>query len=920
MTRHTLDGPAGAELRAIQWFTLTHAAGLLAFAVLMGGLLWYLHQVEEDQQRQTLYRDIEWAQQSIRLRLRDAQDELSASGPQELAAGRAEVAQAAARAFLGRYNEIAYLSAVDRDRRVRWLVTAPGVSGVTPRAPGTRLEDSAGFGSFHQARDSNRPAWSSPFLGDANELLVELHVPLAGDGAFAGTLIAGYSLRRVLTVHLAPELRERYQISLTDQGGSVLESTSPRHIHEANLSYELPLDPPGGGVRLRANVFDTRPRLLERSLMLAVVGLALGSGLSLALLWRHARRRLSAEAERDRLFRLSADPMCVLDEHGRIGRLNPAFTQLFGEDGARRSLTDIAHPYDRERLVQALREASHPGGAAAIEARFAHGTGWRWLQWSLRGDAADGRTTLYGVAHDVTERKRAETALAAETSFRQAMEDSMLTGMRAFDLEGRIIYVNRAFCAMTGYEREQLMGRTAPYPYWPPDDADAHREHLQRLLAGEAPASGFEVRIQRRDGSAFDARMYVSPLIDREGRQTGWMSSITDITEPKRSREALAAAHERFTTVLDTLDAAVWVLAQDDAGDDAQRDRAGPQEASGGADAGSAGFASQPLFENRAFRALFRERPEAARVVAAEAIAQGEQETFETRVPGLERWLEVRSRTLRWVDGRAARILMASDVTRRREAEDRQREQQLKLGFTARLVTMGEMASSIAHELNQPLTAIANYCNGLAARLRSRERGGDARSGADEILEVIGRTSAQAERAGMVIRRIRAFVKRSEPERRPCRAADLVAEAVGLADIEARRHGLRIETDVPPDLPPLLADPILIEQVLLNLIRNGLEAMQGSRRRMLRLAVRQRGEWLEFSVSDTGPGLTAEAAQKLFEPFFTTKAEGMGMGLNICRSIVESHQGRLWADEGPQPGCTLRFTLPAADTTRARAA
>jgi PAS domain S-box-containing protein len=917
MLRNTFDGSARAELRAIQWFSLTHAAGLLAFAALMGGFLWYLHQVEEDQQRQTLYRDIEWAQQSIRLRLREAQDELSASGPRELAASRAELAQSAARAFLSRYSELAYLASSDRDRQVRWLITAPGVPGAAPRTPGSRLEDSAGFGSFHQARDSNRPAWSAPFLGEANELLVELHVPLPGKDGFGGTLIAGYSLRRVLTVHIAPELRERYQISLTDQGGSVLESTSPRHIHEANLSYELPLDPPGGGVRLRANVFDARPRLLERSLMLAVVGLTLGSGLSLALLWRHARRRLRAEAERDRLFRLSADPMCVLDEHGRIGRLNPAFVQLFGENSARRSLPDIAHPYDRDRLAQALRDAARPDGAASIEARFEHGAGWRWLQWSLRGDTVEGRTTLYGVAHDVTERKRAETELAAETSFRQAMEDSMLTGMRAFDLEGRIIYVNRAFCAMTGYEREQLVGRMAPYPYWPSDDADTHREHLQRLLAGEAPAAGFEVRIQRRDRSCFDARMYVSPLIDRDGRQTGWMSSITDVTEPKRNREALAAAHERFTTVLDTLDAAVWVLT-----DDASERVAGtvPDDDSGqGADGGSAAV-PEPLFANRAFRALFRDHPREAHALAAEALAQGEQESFETRVAALGRWLEVRSRSLRWVDGRAARILMASDVTRRREAEDRQREQQLKLGFTARLVTMGEMASSIAHELNQPLTAIANYCNGLIARLRSRERDPGPAGAADEVLAVIGRTAAQAERAGMVIRRIRAFVKRSEPERRPCRAADLVAEAVGLAEIDARRQGLRIETDVPPGLPALLADPILIEQVLLNLIRNGLEAMQGSRRRVLRLAVCQRGDWLEFAVSDTGPGLTAEAAEKLFEPFFTTKAEGMGMGLNICRSIVESHQGRLWADQGPQPGCTLRFTLPAAESAAEKAA
>jgi C4-dicarboxylate-specific signal transduction histidine kinase len=265
-------------------------------------------------------------------------------------------------------------------------------------------------------------------------------------------------------------------------------------------------------------------------------------------------------------------------------------------------------------------------------------------------------------------------------------------------------------------------------------------------------------------------------------------------------------------------------------------------------------------------------------------------------------------------------MLMASDVTRRHAAEDRQREQEEKLGLTSRLVTMGEMASSLAHELNQPLTAIANYCMGLSARIRTRQRSGQPPE-PDETLEALGKTAAQAERAGMVIRRIREFVKRSEPERRPCEAAAIIDETLGLAEIEARKHGIRIAVDLAPALPTLLADPILVEQVLLNLIRNALEAMQGQRRRELRVGVSLRADWVEFSVSDTGPGLSAEAAAKLFEPFFTTKQEGMGMGLNICRSIVESHQGRLWTEPAADGGCVFRFTLPVpGEAELARAA
>ncbi|MEI8302831.1 MAG: PAS domain S-box protein [Burkholderiales bacterium] len=894
MQPRTQDSSPPAELRAIKWFTLTHAAGLVAFGLLMGGFFWYLHHVMEDQQRQALYRDIEWAQQSIRLGLREHQDEIAGNAVEWALARRGPPPPA--RDFLARHPDLAYLAFVGPEREVRWLIAARGVPGVAMRAPGSHLEDSAGFGSFHEARDERRPLYTAPFLGDENEVLVELHTPVLREGVFAGMLVAGYSLRRILTVYLSPEVRERYQVSLTDQGGNELVSSSPRRIHEANLSYELPLDPPGRGVRLRAFVFDARPRLLERSLMLAVIGLSLASAVSLALLWRHARRRLTAEAERDRLFRLSGDLMCVIEAAGRFSRVNPAFSALFGPLAERRSLTDLAHPHDRQAVARALLKAAERGpDGADLEARFEHPQGWRWLQWSLRGDPEGSTGHVYGVAHDVTSRKNTETALAAETSFRQAMEDSMLTGMRAFDMEGRVIYVNRAFCEMTGYPSNELVGRTAPYPYWPADDHEAQYSNLDMILAGRAPSSGVEVRIQRRDGSRFDARMYVSPLVDRDRRQTGWMSSITDITEPKRIREALASAHERFTTVLDELDAAIWVL----------------PDAPGGV---------EPLFANHAFRAILGDDAEAAAVLAGAAAGHPDGLPCELAHAASGRWFEVRSRGIRWVDGRQARMLMASDVTRRHAAEDRQREQEEKLGLTSRLVTMGEMASSLAHELNQPLTAIANYCMGLSARIRTRQRSGQPPE-PDETLEALGKTAAQAERAGMVIRRIREFVKRSEPERRPCEAAAIIDETLGLAEIEARKHGIRIAVDLAPALPTLLADPILVEQVLLNLIRNALEAMQGQRRRELRVGVSLRADWVEFSVSDTGPGLSAEAAAKLFEPFFTTKQEGMGMGLNICRSIVESHQGRLWTEPAADGGCVFRFTLPVpGEAELARAA
>ena len=222
---------------------------------------------------------------------------------------------------------------------------------------------------------------------------------------------------------------------------------------------------------------------------------------------------------------------------------------------------------------------------------------------------------------------------------------------------------------------------------------------------------------------------------------------------------------------------------------------------------------------------------------------------------------------------------------------------------------MGEMASSLAHELNQPLTAIANYCMGLTARIRARVSR-DQPLDPDELLEALGKTAAQAERAGMVIHRIREFVRRSEIERRVCRVHMIVADAVGLAEIDAERHGVRIGVELADELPSISADPILVEQVLLNLLKNGMDAMREVDHREIRVEVALKGQAIEFAVSDRGRGIDPSVRDRLFEPFFTTKSEGMGMGLNICRSIVEAHGGRLWAESREGEGCTFRFTIP----------
>jgi len=515
-------------------------------------------------------------------------------------------------------------------------------------------------------------------------------------------------------------------------------------------------------------------------------------------------------------------------------------------------------------------------------------------------------------------RLQAQQALVSETSFRRAMENSMLTGMRALDLQGRITYVNAAFCQMTGWNESDLVGRTAPFPYWPEADAEHLRARLEEELAGKTTPGGIQMRVKRRDGTQFDARLYVSPLIDARGTQTGWMTSMTDITEPNRIREQLSASHERFTTVLEALDASISVapLGSDELLFANKLYRLWFGTPAGGhlRLVSQAGVAPSPRTEDA------QDDVDAFAGLPTNLLPESEAESAEVYIETLGKWLEVRTRYLSWVDGRLAQMVIATDITARRMAEEQAAAQTERAQNASRLITMGEMASSVAHELNQPLTAINNYCNGMLSRIRAQQ------ITEQDLLGALERTAKQAQRAGQIIQRIRSFVKRSEPNRTLAEVAVMVDEALELAEIELRRRNVRLTHYVAPRLAPLLVDPILIEQVLLNLLKNAAESVDAAQRPSaqrnvkLRVAPQRVNERavIEFSVTDSGRGLTPEVSARLYEAFYSTKADGMGIGLSLCRSIVESHLGRMKAENlyngAEATGCVFSFWLPCVQT------
>ncbi len=507
--------------------------------------------------------------------------------------------------------------------------------------------------------------------------------------------------------------------------------------------------------------------------------------------------------------------------------------------------------------------------------------------------------TLVLLRRHAFHRAETEEQLRAAYAFRQAMAQSMVTGLRAIDLEGRITFVNAAFCRMTGFDESELVGIKPPYPYWPDEEFNKLQNNIDVALAGQAPASGFEMRIMRKSGERFDVRLYFSPLIDTAGKQIGWMASMNDITEPKRARVELERAHERFVTVIDGLDTAVHV-----------------------ANANT----NEILFANRAFQHIFgfdtvgrdsalvtaacRPAPEA--LVIDPATLNPDDlpcELFDGEIQHAltGHWYHVHERAIRWVDGRTVRVQIAADITDRKHIDEVNLQQQKRLEQTSRLITMGEMASSLAHELNQPLSAIANYCAGCVKRMQS----GNYQF--DDLLAAMQKASDQAERAGKIIRRMRDMVKKSDPNRQPVQLGELIDEARAFADIEAQRSSTQLLLDIPENLPKIVVDRIMIEQVLLNLIKNGIEAMHGTaiERRKLSIQARLVDERLvEVSIADQGHGISDGDSEKIFVPFYTTKSEGMGIGLAICRSIIEFHQGRLWVEARREGGSVFRFTVP----------
>lgn len=479
---------------------------------------------------------------------------------------------------------------------------------------------------------------------------------------------------------------------------------------------------------------------------------------------------------------------------------------------------------------------------------------------------------------------RAHQRLFAENSLRVAMSDSALAGIRVTDREGRILFINETFEKLVGFRKDELLGIMPPYPYWEDDITTTLTEILGH--PEERHVRSLEFRVRRSDGVIFDGQLNVSPMLNENRRVIGWIGELYDITEQKRARERMKAAHERFTRVVQSMNSAICVVSGD-------QDH------------------PRLLFHNTPYERFFGCNTDGAtrlmRLIAQKHTLMSREGVFDE---DSNRWFDARIQWLTWTDDTPARMIIATDITNQRETELALEAQMKRAETTQRLVTMGEMASSLAHELNQPLAAISNYASGASVMIEA------GKLSREDTLLALSKMSRQAQRAAAIIKRIRGFAaaKKTDPQFTRLSPESVVNETMELALIQADKLKASINTVIEPNLPEMVGDSVMLEQLLLNLLKNAMEAVLPCPNHTIDLTVKlhETGNFIEFIVADHGPGIPDPTKALLFDAFYSTKDEGMGMGLNICRSIVEVHHGRIIITDTPGGGATFTFTVPLA--------
>jgi len=617
-----------------------------------------------------------------------------------------------------------------------------------------------------------------------------------------------------------------------------------------------------------------------------------------------ARRRAeealrASEASYRHLVQNISDGIFVVDHAGAVTYVSPAIEVVSGyhnDELSGRSFLDFVHPDDRDVAWAAFERAraAHVQPAEfrcvtrAGKLRWVRSTGSPVLQ-------SDGQVGMRALLIDMTEVKEVEKAIAEREARFQAMMSTISDIVVLLDAEGRTRYLGPSVSRLLGYRSEELMNGFG-FDLVHPEDHAATRGVFDELVREPGKTVMAVYRMQHRDGSFRWLESIATNRLD-DPAVGHVVLTARDITERKQFEHDLRESELKFRTLAETAAAAIFIYQQ------------GLLRYVNPAGEELTGYNQTELLATDLWNLIDRRFRDTARRRGT-ARLRGEEVPPRAvvrlvRKDGAKRWVDFTAALIQY--NQAPAILgTAFDITDRRRAEKDARHRQAELAHVLRVSTMGEMASGLAHELNQPLQAVVNFARGCVYRLQAKG------NGMSDLQEPLNQIAHEALRAGEIIRRIRRFVRKDTSKREAVNLNDLVVEAARILAAEAMQDGVVVELVTVPDLPLVQADAVQLEQVILNLMKNGIEAMPADKcsERTLHIETSMpRPDAVEVRIRDTGEGFGPELAEQVFTPFYTTKPNGLGMGLSISRSIVTAHGGTLWASSTPGRGATFGFTL-----------
>jgi two-component system sensor kinase FixL len=607
--------------------------------------------------------------------------------------------------------------------------------------------------------------------------------------------------------------------------------------------------------------------------------------------------------------------LIVLDRRGRIVSFNPPCERVSGYSRAEvlgATLWDLlVSPEERDAVRSAFNSVLEGGDTISFSGYWvAKSRNRRRITWSMTvSRPAEAPEYVIATGIDLTDQLATEAALRSNRSLLQMIIATSPDAVITIDRDGRIESFNATAEQMFGYRSDEVIGRNVsclmPEPY-----ASEHDSYLARYLnTGERRIIGIgrEVAAKRKDGTVFPIELAVGEVeLDQNRRFTGF---IRDISRRRAAEIGQAESDRRLAEALEGLPLGVILC-------DAE---------------------ARVTHVNHEMQRMLSPLRDVLRIGARyEDLIHRMVETGLVVTDGAkkEQWLRARLAQIRspentqsevqCADGTWALVMehkssngeivaLRMDITRLKEVEaalrtslERQRELQSEFNHVSRLSAMGEMAATLAHELNQPLTAVINYVQACRRLL-----GSDTQIARAKVPDLIGKAVDQAHRAGEIISHLRSFVTRGDSERRRADLNAVVLEACELALVGAVAEGIDVTMDLADDLPLVVMDRVQIQQVIVNLVRNSVDALQDHDRRSITVRTRRCGfEGVSIAVSDSGPGLDPKVAEKLFEPFNTSKKNGMGIGLTVCRSIVQEHGGTIGAASLPEGGVVFTVELP----------